>query len=262
MRLSRVTVSISGIVAGICVIMLWVTRSSAPSRRVGTGTSPMSPRSPREGGSEEGAHAQGAGVAAAPFDPANYLAAEHATDSTRRGEFSAEADRAKNLQALLAGGDTRWQDTLIDLDFSERSHRTYLQCSKAHLRGPCPYEIDYVIEVKEPGVGEVVFGRIVMGTDLRDDCDEYAKCVVKGNVGGQVRVPAGVKGLLGNHKAQTDSYAEQSLKQLQDTLAIVEEGVEFMLSRGPDGNPDWEYRLELERSYVTLLKERIAEGGQ
>ncbi|WAS91541.1 hypothetical protein [Nannocystis punicea] len=236
-----------------------MTRSSAPARKVGTGTSRTSPRG---GGSEESADAQGAGVLGALVDPANYLAAEQATDSTRRAEFSAEADRAKNLRTLLAEGDTKWQDTLIDLDFSERSHRTYLRCSKEHLRGPCPYEIDYVIEAKAPGVGEVVFGRIVMGTDFRADCDEYAKCVVKGNVGGQVRVPAGVTGLFGNHKAQTDNHPELSLKQFQDTLAIAEEGLEILLNQGPDGTPDWEYRLEHQRSYLILLRELMAEGGQ
>lgn len=121
-----------------------------------------------------------------------------------------------------------------------------------------PYTIDYVIEVKEPGIAEVVFGRVVLEKTRAQDCEQYAKCMVKGNVGAKVVVAPGVSGTFSHRKSQIDNYADVTLEELQQMLEIMEKSVAAMEERGPDGQPDWEYRLELERSYIFLLKMRIA----
>jgi hypothetical protein len=198
------------------------------------------------------------GVRPRPVDPANYIAAEQTTDPSRRAEFMLEADRSEDLVAAVKAGETHWLPTLIDMDFSDVAFETYLQCSSSHLRQPCRYDVDYVIEVKEPGVGQVMFGRVVMDNIYEKDCEQYVKCMVKGAVGASVVVSPEVSGTFSRRKSQTDNYADVTLDQLKEMLALMEEGVAMMEGRGPDGELDWEYRLELERSIIILLKMRIA----
>lgn len=202
------------------------------------------------------------GVSPRPIDPANCIAAEQTTDPNRHAEFMLEADRSEDLLAALKAGETHWQPTLIDMDFSDVALENYLKCSSRHLRQPCRYDVDYVVEVKEPGLGEVVFGRVVMDKLYAKDCEQYVKCMVKGSVGASVVVSPNVDGVFSRRKAQTDSYADATLDQLKAMLKLMVEGVAMMEEKGPDGEPDWEYRLELERSYIFLLKMRIAAIGE
>jgi hypothetical protein len=252
----RVIAMVAGtLVGGAALLFLLVSGDEAPrGERLGEDEA-RSVEAPAHG-NKKGASSEG--VKPRPVDPANYVAAEQTTDPSRHAEFMLEADRSKDLLADVRSGETQWQPTLIDMDFSENALEAYLNCSSTYLRQPCRYDVDYVVEVKEPGVGEVVFGRVVMEKIYAEDCEQYVKCMVKGNVGSSVVVSPDVGGVFSHRKSQTDNYPDVTLAQLREMLKVMEEGVAMMEEKGPDGEPDWEYRLELERSYIFLLKVRIA----
>lgn len=245
---------VGGVLLGLLVLGGWILGRERPAA---TGAGEGEPELGHSEADERGSFEPG-GIHPRAADPANRIAAEHMSDPSRRREFELEADRARDLMEVLKAGDEAWSPLLIDLDFSDTALETYARCSSRFLREPCPYTIEYVVEVTEPGHGEVVFGRMVMGQDDIEGCEEYARCVVQGNVGASVRVPSGIDGLLAHRKQQVDNYPDVTLEELEEMLKIVSGSVALMEERGPDGTPGWEYYLELERSYVLLIKMRIA----
>jgi hypothetical protein len=244
------TVCVIGIAVGVgaAIAMLSSSRDE-PAVETTTGALESKAAAPR-GGPRRSSHQPGARTA----DPANYIAAEHTSDPARLNEFRAEADRAEDISPTQVN----WQPTLIGMDLSDVAVETYIECS-VHIRQPCRYDVDYVIEVKQPGIGQVVFGRLGMERAYSAECEQYAKCTIKGTVGATVPLPLEVRTSFARRKSQTDSNnPSQTAAELEAELEMFENEVERLQQEGPDGQPDWEYNLEALRSVITVIKLKLA----
>ncbi len=66
------------------------------------------------------------------------------------------------------------------------------------------------------------------------------------------------RGLFGHRKTQTDSKPDyRSAEEIAGALQAVEDGIEAMESAGPDGTPDWKWRLAMAESYARLLRKAL-----
>lgn len=196
------------------------------------------------------------GVASRRVDPANEFATEHFVDPSRLTEFRREADRAQPIDPLQAV----WQPMLIDMDLSDRALETYMQCSIFLLGEPCKYEIDYVIDIQEPGTGQIVFGRLVADEPYSFECEQYAKCTINGTVGRSVEMPAAIGDTFARRVSQTDNNNPyQTAEELEADLKMFEDAVEQMEQQGPDHQPDWEYQLAVLHNVITVIKWKLAQ---
>lgn len=201
------------------------------------------------------------GIVSRPVDPATDVGVEHMLDPSRREEYAALVDEAPNLLELLRSGQRQWSDLLIDLDTNEDAQDAYEECSQIHLRGPCTYSIGFVVEPLQDGTGRITYGRALSTEDVDHECRRYASCMAKARVGDEVRVPRGLDRPIAHRRHVTDNRdpaIEDDLEVHRKWLEEVEDGLRMMLEEGPDGSPDWEWRLALEQSYVDLLKKKIA----
>ena len=201
------------------------------------------------------------GIVSRPVDPATDVGVEHMLDPSRREAYADLVDEAPDLLELLRSGQREWSDLLIDLDTNEDAQEAYETCSRIHLRAPCTYSIGFVVEPLEDGMGRIAYGRALSSRDVDDECRRYASCMAKARVGDEVRIPRGLDRPIAHRRHVTDyrdPSIEDDLEAHRKWLAEIEAGLRTMLEQGPDGSPDWEWRLALERSYVSLLEKKIA----
>jgi hypothetical protein len=91
------------------------------------------------------------------------------------------------------------------------------------------------------------------------ECEQYAKCTIKGTVGATVPLPLEVRTSFARRKSQTDSNnPSQTAAELEAELEMFENELERLQQEGPDGQPDWEYNLEALRSVIAVIKLKLA----
>ncbi len=247
-----------GAVVLVALWAAWETRGYREDPSADEGEQTSEPSSP---GDPPGRRARAPGIVSRPVDSATDVGEEHMLDPSRRAEYAQAVDEAPDLLESLRAGERQWSDMLIDLDTSEDAQDAYEECSRVHLGGPCTYTVGFVVEPGADGMGRITYGRALSSTDASKECLRYASCMAKARVGDAVRVPRGVEGPVAHQRHATDNRdpsIEDDLEAHRKWLAEMEAGVALMLERGPDGAPDWEWRLALERSYVELLKRKIA----
>jgi hypothetical protein len=145
------------------------------------------------------------------------------------------------------------------MDLSDVARETYRRCSGL-ISEPCRYDVDYVIDVIEPGVGEVVFGRLVMDVpySYSPECEQYVKCRLMGIVGTSVDLPSDAETTFARRKSSTDNNTPQTVEELEAELKQFVDAVEQLEQQGPDGHPDWEYNLAVLHHVIALIEWKLA----
>lgn len=201
-----------------------------------------------------------------PADPANLRSPEARVGARTLEEYRELADSARNLDAELAEGASEWTQTLLAQDDMLAHYRDRDQCRHAFLpTGVCRYTLESVIERNDLGGGTVAYVRVTPDGEASFDCRAYASCIASTKVGQDVPLPDGVE-TVARRQTLNDNRDEALTRdpdKLEQLIEVLQEDLKAAKKAGPNGQPDWHYRVGLQESiveaYRALLNER--QGG-